>query len=199
MAKRGSGKAGERPPVRRHAAGRPAAERPPVRRHAAERPPVRRPLLVTGCGPCWLQAPSRGPAQWPGPATRDTGRPGGGPCQPPGCLRCGPLPSADCWPSALSRGCDRGSHPVPIICGRPPRDASLARVKGGSARSARRLSRLTGREAGARTRGKVQLSGAREFTPARTERGSGNGRPNEGRGAVSQAGESGLRDQTSGR
>ncbi len=47
--------------------------------------------------------------------------------------------------------------------------------------------------------GDVKLAVTREFTPARTERGSGNGRPNEGRGAVSQAGKSGLGDQTSGR
>ncbi len=61
-------------------------------------------------------------------------------------------------------------------------------------RPARRPARLTGSQACTRKRGKVELSGAREFTPARTGRGFGNGGTDPERGAGSQAGESGLRD-----
>jgi hypothetical protein len=99
-----------------------------------------RPMLVTG------------PAQWP--VEIRVGLEGGGPVSPPGCLRCGPLPFADCWPSALSRGCGSrlaapaadgagGSHPVPIISGRPPREDNLARVRDGCVRPVPRHSRLT--------------------------------------------------------
>jgi hypothetical protein len=97
-----------------HAAGRgppcggKAEGRPPVRRHAAERPPraaacggaAPRAAAPAGYGPRPML--DTGPAQWP--VEIRVGLEGGGPVSP-GCLRCGPLPSADCWPSALSRGC----------------------------------------------------------------------------------------------
>jgi hypothetical protein len=120
-----------------------------------------RPMLVTGPA----VARPNGPAQGPGPALLQEIRDGleGDGLVSPGCLRCGPLPFADCRPSALSRGCGSrlAAPPQGAPCVRTqfplyaaaPLSASSARVRDGSARSAPRHASLTGREAGPRTRG----------------------------------------------
>jgi hypothetical protein len=187
-----------------------SAERPPVRWQSGGAAPraaacggVRRPLLVTGRGPCWITG------QWP--VEIRVGLEGGGPVSPPGCLRCGPLTAGrplslaavdrGSLPRSLSRlwmlltpAFALSSHymqpPLGIASQRELRTALRALRRGMPASPGARPGRGQGAEIG-----DVKLAVTREFTPARKERGSGNGRPNEGRGAVGRAGESGLRDR----